>query len=289
MDTEVRTWLRSSNRFRSQRRMGTRLWCPPNRPHVICVSSCTRRTARLLALLGLATLAMVTVLVPQAAGALTPPKGGVVEVTGFKRVALFGNSGPVVAVVKGRKAAALRTTLEDLALKSSSSDCEETLAPFTVSFLPSKGARPTMVARAFNCAGQGVSVVGGNSTTNLQDDCRFESAAVAALPRSGVEATRRVVAMTCPSSAPPAPTKGRADSLATRGALPVHVTSVTATLEPYNPQFVHNGIAAEQVDFTVSRVSGNFSCKIDILRSGQKVASETARIGAPVNGWQFGD
>ncbi len=133
----------------------------------------------------------------RAPGALTPPKGGVVEVTGFTRVALWGNAGPVVAVANGRKVELLRATLADLALKSSSSDCQETLVPFTVSFLPSRRARPTMVASAFDCAGLGVSVVAGNARTDVQDDCAFESAALAVLPRSRAAATREVVRSNC--------------------------------------------------------------------------------------------
>jgi hypothetical protein len=242
-----------------------------------------RRFTRLSVFLGLTTLAVLMVPVPLAVGALTPPKGGVIEVTGFNRVALFGNSSPVVTVVKGQKAAALRAALANLALKSTSSECQEMLVPFTVSFIPSTGARPRMVASAFDCAGLGVSVVAGHSTVNLADDCAFESAASAALPRAGVEATRRVVTINCPDSSTPRSTRGGADSPASPAALPVQVTSVTATLEPYNPQFLSHGIGAEQIDFTVSRVSGSFSCKIDILRSGRKVASETAKIGAPLN------
>lgn len=221
------------------------------------------------------SLALGAVIVPRPAGAVTPPKGGVVEAMSF---------GPVVVVVNGQRASTLRAALEDLGLKSSSSDRQETLVPFTVSFLTRKGARPTMVASAFDCAGQGVSVVAGNATTDLQDDCAFEFAAVAALSRSPVEATRRVVATTCPGGTTLPSTRGGVDSPETAGALPVHVDSVTATLEPYNPQLATHGIAAEQVDFTVSRVSGNFSCTIDILRSGRKVAGETARIGAPLSG-----
>jgi len=141
---------------------------------------------------------MIAVLVPRAAGALAPPKGGVVEVTGYRHVGLDGSGGPVVVVVKGRKATALRTALASLASKSSPSDCMETLIPFTVSFLPSRGARPTMVASAFSCAGLGVWVMVGHSTTTLQDDCAFQSAAIAAFSHSQVKATRQVVAMACP-------------------------------------------------------------------------------------------
>jgi hypothetical protein len=63
--------------------------------------------------------------------------------------------------------------------------------------------------------------------------------------------------------------------------LPTKVISVTATLEPYNPQLTTQGIPAEEVTFTVGPVSGNFSCQVDVLRSGQTVGSKEVSIGGP--------
>jgi hypothetical protein len=60
----------------------------------------------------------------------------------------------------------------------------------------------------------------------------------------------------------------------------VKVTSVTSTLEPYNPQFANQGIPAELVSFTGS-VTTAFSCKVDVLRAGQIVGSTTAGMGPP--------
>jgi hypothetical protein len=82
----------------------------------------------------------------------------------------------------------------------------------------------------------------------------------------------------------PAPTKSSSGLPANPGTLPTKVTSVTATLEPYNPAFSNQGISAEQVDFTVSSVTGNFSCKIDVLRSGRIVGSTMATMGPPSEG-----
>jgi len=70
---------------------------------------------------------------------------------------------------------------------------------------------------------------------------------------------------------------------ASSGYLPVKVTSVTATLEPYNPQSANQGVPAEQVSFTVSSVSGDFSCSIDVLRSGRVVGKTFAGF-APASG-----
>ena len=70
------------------------------------------------------------------------------------------------------------------------------------------------------------------------------------------------------------------------GNLKVHVTSVTGTLEPYNPQLTNHGIPAEQVDFTVNRGPGttvpeSFSCNIEVFHLGRNVGSTTVSIGAP--------
>jgi len=66
------------------------------------------------------------------------------------------------------------------------------------------------------------------------------------------------------------------------GALPVRVTSVTATLTPYNPQLASAGIPAEQVDFTVGgSPSGPFVCTIKVWRSGRLVASSPLSADPP--------
>ena len=54
------------------------------------------------------------------------------------------------------------------------------------------------VAYAFDCNGPGVSVAVGHSTTVLKGDCKFQSAAIAALSSSQVEGTIRTLPMTCP-------------------------------------------------------------------------------------------
>jgi len=60
--------------------------------------------------------------------------------------------------------------------------------------------------------------------------------------------------------------------------LPVDVTSVTGTYEPYNPSLGDEGIPTEQVDFTVSGyTSGYIVCLIEVFNdSGQMVGSTVA-------------
>ncbi len=61
------------------------------------------------------------------------------------------------------------------------------------------------------------------------------------------------------------------------GDLGVQVTSVTPTLEPYNPQLADQGIPAEQVDFAIRPGPGGspVSCTIGVFRSGREVGSTT--------------
>ncbi len=67
-----------------------------------------------------------------------------------------------------------------------------------------------------------------------------------------------------------------------RGSLPVKVTSVTATLTPYNPQYGSSGIPAEQIDFMVGgSPSGLFVCKIKVWRWNKLVASATISARPP--------
>ena len=60
-----------------------------------------------------------------------------VEATGYKHVGLNGNSGPVVVVAKGAKAAAIRTALAGLSPSSRplTPGCMDSGLAFKVSFL----------------------------------------------------------------------------------------------------------------------------------------------------------
>jgi len=66
------------------------------------------------------------------------------------------------------------------------------------------------------------------------------------------------------------------------GALPVTITSVTATLTPYNPTLGSAGIPAEEVDFTVGgSPSGPFVCDVHVLYSGHEVGSTSISTNPP--------
>jgi hypothetical protein len=68
--------------------------------------------------------------------------------------------------------------------------------------------------------------------------------------------------------------------------LRVQVTSVTATLLPFNPQLSNRGIPAEHIDFTVSGLPptsapSSFRCDIEVFHSGRQVGMTSFGTGAP--------
>ena len=148
----------------------------------------------------LTVFAMSTAFAPQVVSASIAPKAGVVEVTGFKGICCNGESGPVVVVAKGPNAVALRRALTGLVPSSTNPlVCVETVNPFVVSVRPRQTAHPTMVATAFSCGGQTVTVKVGKGVTTFTDDCALELAVIAVLPRGRAEGTRQAVSAACPA------------------------------------------------------------------------------------------
>jgi hypothetical protein len=85
------------------------------------------------------------------------------------------------------------------------------------------------------------------------------------------------VLMLCLSGCTSSPT-----TPASRGSLPVKVTSVTATLTPYNPQYGSSGIPAEQIDFVVGgSPSGPFACTIRVWHESKLVGITTVSALPP--------
>jgi hypothetical protein len=80
-------------------------------------------------------------------------------------------------------------------------------------------------------------------------------------------------------SAPAGATPKGQHSHATAKNRVVKVISVSATLEPYNPQITNHGIEAEQVRFVVRSADLPLTCGIVIRRSGRVVGSTLAGIG----------
>ncbi len=144
------------------------------------------------------TGALILVAVPvcaalttQMAGGTKLPHGSLVQVTGYNQVAPYGTRGPVVVEVGGRKAAAILAAYAQLRPSLSGPDCVEALNAFTISVVPHRGAHPVLTATEFECPSPGVaSVRVGTRIRNLEEDCAFRNAVVAALPPDRAEGTR---------------------------------------------------------------------------------------------------
>lgn len=120
-----------------------------------------------------------------------PPRGGVIEVTGYSQLSLTqAPRGPVSVKVSGRQAAALRAALSTLS-STPPSVCMENISDFTISVRPRAGARPTYIATEENCPTPGVVIVTatGSATETMKEDCAVQNAVFSALPKARAKAT----------------------------------------------------------------------------------------------------
>ncbi|MGO8823817.1 MAG: hypothetical protein ACLQU9_01090 [Acidimicrobiales bacterium] len=139
-------------------------------------------------------LVLMATTLAEPVAAQVAPAGGVVEVTGYRQITLDdGSLGPVTVVVKGKRAAAIRSALSGLSATSSLPDCMETVDAFKITLLTHQGGRPTYVATEDDCPTPGiVSIrVNGKTARNFREDCALRAAVIAALPRGRAEGTRR--------------------------------------------------------------------------------------------------
>jgi hypothetical protein len=88
---------------------------------------------------GLSVLAFMATTLAEPAAAQFVPSGGVVDVTGYSQVTDYGSFGPVTVVVKGKRAAAIRSAVAGLSATSSLPDCVEAVDTFTISFRTRQG------------------------------------------------------------------------------------------------------------------------------------------------------
>lgn len=112
---------------------------------------------------------------------------------------------------------------------------------------------------------------------------RYDRSVIRPRPLMAISFVAGATFVGCNSTPPPAKVSPTIPGTS-KGTLPVKVTSVKATLEPYNPQFGNQGIPAEEVNFTVNSVRGSFSCRIEVVRSDRIVGSTTATMGPPSGG-----
>jgi hypothetical protein len=91
-----------------------------------------------------------------------------------------------------------------------------------------------------------------------------------------------------------------ADPQATPATLGARVTSVTPTLEPYNPELSNHGIPAERVNFTLDGLPSPSTglylhCTVQVFHAGRQVgatsvvtgAAATQSVSVAVNGDNF--
>ncbi len=143
-------------------------------------------------------LLAASALVMSPAGAAGLPRGGVIEVTGYKLVAVVDSSGPVTAEAKGEEAKAIRIALSNLPTIATLPLCVDEPDPFTVGFEPHAGEneRSTYSAIAGGCPTPGVVIIrsGKSRPTILKEDCALERAVLAVLPTGRAKGTRRYLA-----------------------------------------------------------------------------------------------
>jgi hypothetical protein len=152
-------------------------------------------TCRAAVILGLTVFIVASV---QAVGSPSTPKPVVVEVTGYDQIRPIGETGPVLVVVKGKRAAAIRSALAGLFPSSSLPDCVEDEIAFKLTFVDHVGGRPAYLASGQECPAPGIVTVRvGKATRQLTEDCRLLAAVVTALPRGQAEGTRQDEAARC--------------------------------------------------------------------------------------------
>jgi hypothetical protein len=156
--------------------------------------SCMMRFLRLI-LLAVA-IAMTPLVDTQIANATAMTKG-IVEVTGFRSVCCDGSSGPIVVVAKGPWAVAIKASLAQVTPFSVQTVCNANVGPFKVTLRPREGARPTLVAFAFSCGGEGLIVNAGKSGGIFTDTCALQRAVLAVLPAGRATGTREALPRVC--------------------------------------------------------------------------------------------
>jgi hypothetical protein len=124
---------------------------------------------------------------------LAPP-GGIVEVTGFSKVSIFGSSGPITVRLDNTQREALRAVLNALPLAPSASGCHEDALLYRITFRPTAGAALSFEADGWNCPRVVVVTEHGRNMTPLSDaDCSLLRTVVDVLPPHEAKGTRSSV------------------------------------------------------------------------------------------------
>jgi len=122
------------------------------------------------------------------------PAGGIVEVTGFSEVSIFGSSGPVTARLDNTQTEALRAVLNALPLAPSASGCHEDALLYRITFRPRAGAASSFEADGWICPRVVIVTEHGGNMAPLSDaDCSLLRAVVDVLPSHEAKGTRSSV------------------------------------------------------------------------------------------------
>ena len=114
-----------------------------------------------------------TVWEPSRSGGELAPAGGIVEVTGFSEVSIFGSSGPVTARLDNTQTETLRAVLNALPLAPSASGCHEDALLYRITFRPRAGAASSFEADGWACPRVVVVTEHGRNMAPLSDGGLF--------------------------------------------------------------------------------------------------------------------
>ncbi len=135
-----------------------------------------------------------TVWEPSRSAGELAPTGGIVEVTGFSKVSIFGSSGPITVRLDNTQTRALRAVLNALPLAPSASGCHEDALLYRITFRPRAGAALSFEADGWACPPVVVVTQHGRDMAPLSDaDCSLLRAVVDVLPPHEAKGTRSSV------------------------------------------------------------------------------------------------
>src|ERR1017187_6386436 len=110
-----------------------------------------------------------TVWEPSRSAGELAPTGGIVEVTGFSKVSIFGSSGPITVRLDNTQTRALRAVLNALPLAPSASGCHEDALLYRITFRPRAGAASSFQADGWACPPVVLVTEHGRSMAPLSD------------------------------------------------------------------------------------------------------------------------
>ena len=122
------------------------------------------------------------------------PAGGIVEVTGFSKVSIFGSSGPITVRLDKTQTEALRAVLNALPLGPSASGCHEDALVYRITFRTRARTALSFEADGWACPPVVLVAEHGRNMAPLSDaDCSLLRAVIDVLPPKEAKGTRSSV------------------------------------------------------------------------------------------------